>query len=118
MVSAKIRRLLFSEYTKDALSKVPKVITEQPHVSFSAKHTNKHCRLCTTLSKKVVQSRKKAKTQGKKAGEKQEKAEEIACMLPYRELVTDNSKSFKCVSTESCRDIIELICHNRKEINH
>lgn len=105
VVSVKIRRLLFSEYTWAALSKVAKITTEQPLASFSAKHSNKYCCLCTTLSKKVVQSRKKA-------GQKQEKAEEVGRehVLRCRELATDNTKSIKCVSTERCGDSIELIC--------
>lgn len=67
----------------------------------------------------VVQSRKKAEEAGKKAGQKQEKTEEVGCehLLQYRELVTDDIKSIKCVSTERCWDSTELICHNRKGIN-
>lgn len=42
---------------------------------------------------------------GRKAGQKQEEAEEVGYehTLQNRELVIDNTKSNKCVSTERCR---------------
>lgn len=95
--------------TQAALSKAPKVITEQPLGSSSAEPSSKYCCLCTTLSKEVVQSRKKTgEAVGKKAGQKQEEAEELGCehTLQNRELVIDNTKSNKCVSTERYRTFL------------
>lgn len=94
MIVIKIFRLLYSEYI-GCLSKA----WEQPLASSSVEPSNKYCCLCTTLSKEVVQSRKETgEAVGKKAAQKQEELG-YEHTLQNRELVIDNIKSNKCVST-------------------